>query len=101
MRRSTPALLVALAVLLSPHAVHAGIAIEGLYGFARPPDANFSAAISGAANDKDLSESSLQIAGATRVRLEACIAAAAVVRGTAVRPDAAHGRRDIGMPVIP
>jgi hypothetical protein len=64
MRRSTP-LLVALAILLSPHAVHAGVAIEGLYGFARPPDANFSAAVSGAANDKDLSESSLQIAGAT------------------------------------
>jgi hypothetical protein len=61
MRRSTPSLLVALAVLLSPHAVHAGIAIEGLYGVARPPEANVN--ISGAV--QDLSESSLQIAGAT------------------------------------
>lgn len=42
-----------------------GVAIEGLYGFARPPAADFSAAVSGAANDEDLSESSLQIGGGT------------------------------------
>jgi hypothetical protein len=65
MRRATTPTLVALAILLTPHTVRAGIAIEGLYGIARPPDANFSAAVSGAANDEDLSESSLQIAGGT------------------------------------
>jgi hypothetical protein len=65
MRRATTAMMVALAILLAPHTAWAGIAIEGLYGFARPPEANFRAAVSGAANDDDLSESSLQIAGAT------------------------------------
>jgi hypothetical protein len=57
-------MLVAAAVLL-PQTVWAGVAIEGLYGIARPPEANFKASVSGAANDEDLSESSLQIAGAT------------------------------------
>jgi hypothetical protein len=42
-----------------------GVAIEGLYGIARPPEADFRAAVSGAANDDDFSESSLQIAGGT------------------------------------
>jgi hypothetical protein len=58
-------MLVAVAVLLAPHTARAGIAIEGLYGFVRPPEASFRAAVSGAANDDDLSESSLQIAGGT------------------------------------
>jgi hypothetical protein len=59
-------MLVALAMSLAPQpGAAAGIAIEGLYGFVRPPDADFSAAIAGAANDDDLSESSLQIAGGT------------------------------------
>jgi hypothetical protein len=66
MRRATIPMLVALAILLAPHVARAaGLAIEGLYGLARPPDANFRAAISGAANNSDLSESSLQVAGAT------------------------------------
>jgi hypothetical protein len=42
-----------------------GVTIEGLYGLARPPEASFRAAVSGAAEDDDLSESSLQIAGGT------------------------------------
>lgn len=65
MRRATTPMMVALAILLTPHTAWAGVAIEGLYGLVRPPEADFSAAVSGAANDDDLSESSLQIAGAT------------------------------------
>jgi hypothetical protein len=60
-------MLVAMTVLL-PGYVRGdgpGVTIEGLYGLARPPEANFRAAVSGAANDDDLSESSLQIAGGT------------------------------------
>lgn len=66
MRRAATTMLLALTVLLPELAWGAtGVAIEGLYGFARPPAADFSAAVSGAANDHDLSESSLQIAGGT------------------------------------
>lgn len=68
MRRAvTMTTLVALAVLAPAVAQGAspGLAIEGLYGFARPPAADFRAAVSGTANDRDLSESSLQIAGGT------------------------------------
>jgi hypothetical protein len=65
MRRTIIPLFAALAILLAPNPAAAGIAIEGLYGFVRPPEANFRAAISGAANEDDLSESSLQIAGGT------------------------------------
>lgn len=67
MKRSATTMLVALAVL-SPGpgwGASPGFAIEGLYGLARPPEANFRAAVSGAANEDDLSESSLQIAGGT------------------------------------
>jgi hypothetical protein len=66
MRRATPAILVALAILLSPNAAWGvSLAIEGLYGFARPPEADFTAAATSALNDDDLSDSSLQIAGGT------------------------------------
>jgi hypothetical protein len=67
MRRTTiPTILAALTILLAPHTASAlGLAIEGLYGFVRPPEADFRAAVSSAANDDDLSESSLQIAGGT------------------------------------
>jgi hypothetical protein len=59
-------MLVVLAILLAPrHGLAASIAIEGLYGLVRPPEANFQAAVAGAAADDDLSESSLQIAGGT------------------------------------
>jgi hypothetical protein len=67
MRRAAFTTLIALTVLL-PHAATAatpGFAIEGLYGFARPPEANFRAAVGAAADDDDFSESSLQIAGGT------------------------------------
>jgi hypothetical protein len=65
MRRATTAALAAVAILSMPHAARADVAIEGLYGFARPPDADFRAAVAGAAADDDLSDSSLQIAGGT------------------------------------
>jgi hypothetical protein len=67
MRRAVTMTLVALAALTPAVARGAspGLAIEGLYGFARPPAADFRAAVSGTANDRDLSESSLQIAGGT------------------------------------
>jgi hypothetical protein len=65
MKRFTP-FLVALAILLPPHAASAlGLAIEGLYGFVRPPAADFRASVAGAAADDDLSDSSLQLAGGT------------------------------------
>jgi hypothetical protein len=64
MRRATIPILMAFAILAPPETARAaGLAIEGMYGLVRPPDANFRAAIAGAANDRDLSESSLQIAG--------------------------------------
>jgi hypothetical protein len=67
MRRVVTTTLVALIALVPATAwgVSPGLAIEGLYGFARPPAADFRAAVSGTANDRDLSESSLQIAGGT------------------------------------
>jgi hypothetical protein len=67
MRRAAITTLVALTVLL-PHAAWGatpGFAIEGLYGFARPPEADFRAALGAAVEDDDFSESSLQIAGGT------------------------------------
>ena len=67
MRRAAATMLVALMVIL-PHAAWGatpGFAIEGLYGFARPPEANFRASLGAAVGDDDLSESSLQIAGGT------------------------------------
>jgi hypothetical protein len=65
MRRAIPVLVV-LAILVAPQRGAAlGIAIEGLYGLVRPPEADFRAAVAGAAADDDLSESSLQIAGGT------------------------------------
>lgn len=64
MRRAATTMLVALTVLLPARAMP-GVAIEGLYGFARPPEADFRAAVAGAAADDDFSENSLQIAGGT------------------------------------
>lgn len=60
-RRAAP-LLVA-AAILAPGAASAAVSIEAFYGFARPPAADFRAATSGAANDPDLIDSSLNIAG--------------------------------------
>ena len=65
MRRATTAVLFAAAILSMPHPARADFAIEGLYGLVRPPEANFRAAIAGAAAEDDLSDSSLQIAGGT------------------------------------
>lgn len=62
LRRS--ALLLAALALVVPHRAQAGfLTIEGLYGFARPPAANFSAAAQGTVDDQDLSDDTLQIAG--------------------------------------
>ncbi len=60
--RSTPALLLA-AALTVPGIASAGVSIEGFYGLTRPPAADFTASVSGAANNPDLIKSSLQIAG--------------------------------------
>lgn len=67
MRRAAATMLVALMVSLPQAAWGAtpGFAIEALYGFARPPEADFRAALGAAVDDEDLSESSLQIAGGT------------------------------------
>lgn len=64
MRRAATTMLVALTVLLPARAM-SGVAIEGLYGIVRPPEADFRAAVAGAAADDDFSENSLQIAGGT------------------------------------
>jgi hypothetical protein len=65
MKRSSVAMLLGLAIAAVPRPASAIVALEGLYGFVRPPAADFRAAVAGAAAEDDLSESSLQIAGAT------------------------------------
>ncbi len=60
--RVTPALLLAAAMAV-PATASAAVSIEGFYGITRPPSADFTASVSGAANDPDLIKSSLQIAG--------------------------------------
>jgi hypothetical protein len=62
MLRRTALALSAIA-LLTPGAARAVLTIEGFYGAARPPEANFRAALGGAVNDQDLSDDTLQIAG--------------------------------------
>lgn len=60
-RRIAPLLLAA--AILAPSAVSAAVSVEAFYGITRPPSADFSTAVSGAADDPDLFASSLQIAG--------------------------------------
>ncbi len=60
-RRLAPLLLAA--VLLVPGVASAAVSIEAFYGITRPPSADFSAAVSGAANDPHLLSDSLNIAG--------------------------------------
>jgi hypothetical protein len=55
--------LVLAAAIAIPRASGAAVAIEAFYGITRPPSASFTASVSGAANDPDLLDSSLQIAG--------------------------------------
>jgi hypothetical protein len=55
------------AALLLPHAATAAVTIEGFYGIVRPPSADFSAAVSGAADDPDLFDNSLQLAGGSLI----------------------------------
>lgn len=57
------ATLLCAAALLAPATTPAAVSIEAFYGLARPSSADFSAAVSGAANDPDLVASSLNIAG--------------------------------------
>lgn len=61
-RRIAPLLLLAAAILV-PSAASAAVTIEAFYGITRPPSADFEAAVSGAADDPDLFDNSLQIAG--------------------------------------
>jgi hypothetical protein len=60
-RRIVPILVAA--VLAIPQGARAAVSIEGFYGLSRPPSADFSQAVSGAANNPDLIASSLNIAG--------------------------------------
>jgi hypothetical protein len=62
MLRRTVLALGALA-LMAPGAAHAVVTIEGFYGAARPPEANFRQSLAGTVNDQDLSDDTLQIAG--------------------------------------
>jgi len=57
--------LLAAIALLTPRPAAALISIEALYGIARPPSADFRASVSGAVNEPDLFDDSLQIAGGT------------------------------------
>lgn len=89
MRRDVSWLVMTLALLAAPRAALAaddgaglGLSIEGLYGIARPPAADFRAAVSGAANDRDLSESSLQIAGGTLLVHLGALELGAIADGT-------------------
>lgn len=88
MRRHTRTVIIALAILAAPHAALAqdgidmGVAIEALYGIARPPEANFSAAVSGAVNDQDFSENTLQIAGGTLLLNFGAFEVGAIADGT-------------------
>lgn len=59
--RVAPFLLAA--AILAPAAASAAVTVEAFYGLARPPSADFRAATSSAANDPDLLDSSLNIAG--------------------------------------
>jgi hypothetical protein len=59
------ALLAAVALAVPGIADAASFSIEALYGLARPPAADFDAAVSGTANDQDLSDDSAQIVGGT------------------------------------
>jgi hypothetical protein len=60
-RRLVPFLLAA--ALLAPRAASATVSLEAFYGITRPPSADFSTAVSGAANDPHLMSDSLNIAG--------------------------------------
>lgn len=60
-RRALPMLLAA--ALLAPVSASAAVSIEAFYGFTRPPSADFTSAVSGAADDPDLIDNSLNIAG--------------------------------------
>jgi opacity protein-like surface antigen len=55
--------LLATALLAPATASAAVVTVEALYGLARPPSANLTTAIEGARNERDLSDSSLQLAG--------------------------------------
>jgi hypothetical protein len=59
-RRLAPLLV---AVALAPRPADAAVLIEGFYGLARPPAADFSAAVDSAQQSSDLADSSQQIYG--------------------------------------
>ncbi len=59
--RVAPLLLAA--AILAPSAASATVSVEAFYGISRPPSADFHSAVSGAGDDPDLFDNSLQIAG--------------------------------------
>lgn len=60
-RRLVPFL--AAAAILAPHAASAAVSLEVFYGLARPKAGDFSSAVSGTAEDPDLYDNSVNIAG--------------------------------------
>jgi hypothetical protein len=60
-RRLVPFL--AAAAILAPHAASAAVSLEVFYGLSRPKAADFSQAVSGTADDPDLYDDSLNVAG--------------------------------------
>ncbi len=62
MTHRAASLLLATAILV-PATASATVSVEAFYGITRPPSADFSAAVSGARNDPDLIDNSLNIAG--------------------------------------
>lgn len=59
--RIAPVLLAA--AIFAPAAASATVSVEAFYGITRPPSADFRSAVSGAGEDPDLFDNSLQIAG--------------------------------------
>lgn len=60
-RRLVPFLVAA--AILAPHAAYAAVSLEALYGLSRPKAADFRRATSGTADDPDLYDNSVNIAG--------------------------------------
>jgi hypothetical protein len=63
MSRTLLSALVTISLAAPAAAAAATLTVEGFYGLARPPEANLRAAVVGAQDERDLADSSLQLAG--------------------------------------
>lgn len=102
-RRFIPFVLAA-AVLL-PSTATALITIEGFYGITRLPESDFDAAVTGARNDEDFLDNSLQMAGAD-VILDLGLLDIGAIADTSFNSDAARqvavgGLLGIGFNILP